>query len=282
MPMRAVYLLLASLLAAPAAALAETAYVSDKVFIDVRGGPNYENPVVHKMLAGTTLEVLDKVGDFTRIRDGNGREGWIENRELTAEVPARLRYATLERELAGVRAELARTQEQLGKTQAVLDEDDADRKALIKAQAKLKRQLASTRSRLAKSREKLEQAQAARLAKAEAAADQPEIPPAPALPAPMVAADAAGATAAAQTEAQPDTLSGMPETGRAEGGWDGVLLVEPDADSGFKQRFLDFVRALDFVWLGISFAMLVIGFAVGAVWLRERNRRRLGGMYLRI
>jgi len=61
-----------------------------------------------------------------------------------------------------------------------------------------------------------------------------------------------------------------------------MLLVEPDADSGFKQRFLDFVRALDFVWLGISFAMLVIGFAVGVVWLRERNRRRLGGMYLRI
>lgn len=35
-------------------------------------------------------------------------------------------------------------------------------------------------------------------------------------------------------------------------------------------------------WLALSFAMLIIGFIAGVVWLRERNRRKLGGMYLRI
>ncbi|MEE8511794.1 MAG: hypothetical protein V3S36_04065, partial [Acidiferrobacterales bacterium] len=57
---------------------------------------------------------------------------------------------------------------------------------------------------------------------------------------------------------------------------------EPVPEPDFKQRFLDFVGVLDLLWLGISFAMLIMGFVVGAVWLRERNRRRLGGMYLRI
>ncbi len=35
-------------------------------------------------------------------------------------------------------------------------------------------------------------------------------------------------------------------------------------------------------WLALSFAMLILGFVAGVVWLRERNRKKLGGMYLRI
>jgi hypothetical protein len=37
-----------------------------------------------------------------------------------------------------------------------------------------------------------------------------------------------------------------------------------------------------YLWLGISFAMLGIGFAAGVRWLRESIRKRSGGMYLRI
>ncbi len=35
-------------------------------------------------------------------------------------------------------------------------------------------------------------------------------------------------------------------------------------------------------WLVLAFAMLWIGFGAGVVWLRERHRKKLGGMYLRI
>ena len=44
-------------------------------------------------------------------------------------------------------------------------------------------------------------------------------------------------------------------------------------DAGFMFSYL---------WLGISFAMLGIGFAAGVKWLRESIRKRSGGMYLRI
>jgi len=40
--------------------------------------------------------------------------------------------------------------------------------------------------------------------------------------------------------------------------------------------------SLDLLWLGISFAMLIAGFAAGALWLRERTRRKLGGMHIRV
>ena len=57
--------------------------------------------------------------------------------------------------------------------------------------------------------------------------------------------------------------------------------VEPPAppvgktpgDTGFTFSYL---------WLGISFAMLVIGFGAGVKWVRESIRKRSGGMYLRI
>ncbi|MGW8247281.1 MAG: TIGR04211 family SH3 domain-containing protein [Acidiferrobacterales bacterium] len=38
----------------------------------------------------------------------------------------------------------------------------------------------------------------------------------------------------------------------------------------------------DLLWLAISFAMLVTGFIGGVVWLRERTRRKLGGMHIRV
>lgn len=39
---------------------------------------------------------------------------------------------------------------------------------------------------------------------------------------------------------------------------------------------------LDYLWLLVAFAMLLIGFVAGIVWHRESIRRRMGGMYLRI
>ena len=47
----------------------------------------------------------------------------------------------------------------------------------------------------------------------------------------------------------------------------------PPRETGFTFSYL---------WLGISFAMLGIGFGAGVKWLRESIRKRSGGMYLRI
>lgn len=36
------------------------------------------------------------------------------------------------------------------------------------------------------------------------------------------------------------------------------------------------------LWLAISFAMLITGFIIGVMWIRERTRRKLGGMHIRV
>ncbi len=53
---------------------------------------------------------------------------------------------------------------------------------------------------------------------------------------------------------------------------DETIAGEP-AISGFYFNWL---------WLLIAFAMLVTGFIAGVTWLRELNRKKMGGMYLRI
>lgn len=40
--------------------------------------------------------------------------------------------------------------------------------------------------------------------------------------------------------------------------------------------------APNLLWIAVSFAMLVAGFAAGVIWLRERTRRKLGGMHIRV
>jgi type IV secretory pathway VirB10-like protein len=51
------------------------------------------------------------------------------------------------------------------------------------------------------------------------------------------------------------------------------LVVKTPEETGFTFSYL---------WVGISFAMLGIGFGAGVKWLRESIRKRSGGMYLRI
>lgn len=280
-----------------ASALAETAYVSDKVYVDIRADAHYESPVAHRLLAGTKLEVLGQSGDFTRVRDAQGRLGWIENRELTRDLPAALRQAEVERELATMRAELAKARRDLQQAQEVLAEDTADEKAIAAAQANLKKQLAGARAQLAETQATLGKAQAAvvksqqelnrtKVALAKEAAKNQEL-------ASQLAAKVAQESPSSATQprtplppplAPAASVQTMPADAEqiVVGSGDGPLPPPAAETPTLWQRIAARLGAVDFLWLGISFAMLVVGLALGAVWWRERYRRKLGGMYLRI
>ena len=114
---------------------------------------------------------------------------------------------------------------------------------------KLQEDLARSRSQTAEAQAQLKKAQAAAAEQAEKikaleqeAADKPVMPPA-VTPMPV-----------------PPPVAAPP-------------VGKLSKDAGFSFSYL---------WLGISFAMLGIGFAAGVKWLRESIRKRSGGMYLRI
>ncbi len=181
----------------PALGQTETLYVIDHLRVALRDGPLETAAAIKTLETGAILQALERSGNFVRVRDRQGAEGWVEARFLGPEPPARLQLAATREELTRARAELKALRAELERSQAQV-------KSL---EAALAQQKAPT-------------------------ADNP--------PTPTAAAPAA-----------------------------------PPSPEGLASR-------AHVLWAVISFAMLGIGFALGVVWLREQQRRKLGGMYLRI
>ncbi len=201
-----------ALAALPAAA--ETLYVIDWLYVALRDGPAGTAAVLKTLETGAKLEVLERVGSFVRVRDGQGAEGWMDARYLSAEPPAR-------QQLTAVREELARARTEL--------------KAL--------------RSELVRARSRLESSEAT-LAQDKRGKDA------------MVADHRTG-------KARTEQLVGSFETAATP-----LASLPTASPQGLSWS--------SFLWLAVCFAMLGIGFALGVFWLREHNRKKLGGMYLRI
>ncbi len=168
-------------------AWAETAYITDQIYVSLRPGQNNDDPPIKTVRSGTALEVLQRANGFVQVRDASGVEGWVADRYLTSDPPAKLKLDALNKQVDDLRQQLA--QAQVGQKQA----------------------------------------------------------------------EAAAAGAKAELTQQPPQPAAPPPAASSPG-----------------------IEFFSLIWLAVAFAMLVIGFVAGVIWLREVNRKKLGGMHLRI
>jgi SH3 domain protein len=82
-----IYLLLMTL-AAPAAA--QTAYVSDRLFLGLYPEADSNGTPIKSMASGTQVEILETRDTYVRVRLGDGTEGWARADFVTQETPAKL------------------------------------------------------------------------------------------------------------------------------------------------------------------------------------------------
>lgn len=115
---------------ASGAALAETAYVSDRLSAPLRWAQGEAAPLVKQLEAGAPVEVLERAGAFARVKDKEGAEGWLEARQLSTEAPARAQLGRANEELKQLRAQLAAADAELKKARAALAEESARAKGL--------------------------------------------------------------------------------------------------------------------------------------------------------
>jgi hypothetical protein len=115
----------------PALAFAETLYVTERLVVSVYGAPA-EGPAVRTVEAGAAVEVLERGERFTRVRDRQGMDGWIDSRYLVADVPARAQLARTSEEVNRLRRELTDAQGKLKKAEAELGQQTAKSEALSK------------------------------------------------------------------------------------------------------------------------------------------------------
>lgn len=105
----------------PLAAQDAVRYVSDEISIVMRSAPGADAPSLGSLASGAQLELLESSGGYAHVRTADGREGWVTERYLKAEPPARERAEHAQKQLADVQQELAAAKAELQKTQEERD-----------------------------------------------------------------------------------------------------------------------------------------------------------------
>lgn len=115
------------------AAMADTVYIRDVIYVPLRGGQSNEHRILHQGIrSGTTLERLEvnEETGFARVRMSSGLEGWIQSQYLVTEPIARDR-------LDGMRQRLETLEADYQAATTRLDTNKADNQANLEQISRL-------------------------------------------------------------------------------------------------------------------------------------------------
>lgn len=140
-------LICALLAAAPAAA--QTRYVTDQLEITLRAGAGTDYRILAMLPSGEPLQVLERAGDWTRVRAGEAGQGWVLSRYLADTPPARAELARLRGELERAVERAETTAGELAAARTQLAEQDQTLTEQQARQAQMEQRLAQASEGLA-------------------------------------------------------------------------------------------------------------------------------------
>ena len=82
-------------------------YISDELSTWVRSGPGDQYRLVGTVNAGESVALLQTNGDYSQVRDSNGRTAWIPNTQLKDQPSLRTRVPELEKQVKDLTDKLA-------------------------------------------------------------------------------------------------------------------------------------------------------------------------------
>ena len=83
-------LVVVCLLSVQGSGLAETMYVTDRLYLSLRKGPDLGQPSVVVIPSDTKVDVLETEGNWAQVKLEDGKTGWVMKRYLVTEVPKSL------------------------------------------------------------------------------------------------------------------------------------------------------------------------------------------------
>ena len=78
-------------------AQAQTWYVTDSLEITLRTGPQLDRKITAMLKSGQSMEIIEKGDEWSQVRLPSGREGWVLNRFMQAEVPVKVQLEVLQK-----------------------------------------------------------------------------------------------------------------------------------------------------------------------------------------
>jgi len=79
--------------------LAETMYVTDRLYLSLREAPDLEQPLGALIESDTRVEVLETEDDWAKVALGDGRMGWVMRKYLVTDPPKSLIIEKLEEQI---------------------------------------------------------------------------------------------------------------------------------------------------------------------------------------
>jgi hypothetical protein len=82
-----------------ATGIAETMYVTDRLYLSLRKGPGLGEPSLSVLVSDTKVEVVETERDWARVKLEDGRTGWVMRKFLVADLPKPIIIEQLKEEL---------------------------------------------------------------------------------------------------------------------------------------------------------------------------------------
>lgn len=136
--MRVLTALLLGLMLTTTVAFAETVYVDDNLRVGVRPEPDNSYSPISVVVSGMVLEVLERKGNFMRIRTPSGVEGWVSNSYVTKKKPAQLLLDDANKKMKDMEEKISSLNNQVGKLNVDRTKLQTNVKELERENAELK------------------------------------------------------------------------------------------------------------------------------------------------
>ncbi len=79
--------------------LAETMYVTDRLYLSLRSVPDAEQPAMTLLPSDAKVEVLEVGGDWAKVKTDDGKTGWVMKRFLVEDLPKSFIIEDLKRQI---------------------------------------------------------------------------------------------------------------------------------------------------------------------------------------
>ncbi len=134
--------------------MAETMYVTDRLYLSLRDSPDLSSPCLTLLPSGTKVDVLQTEGKWTEVMLDEGKSGWVMRRFLVE----RLERSRIVEKLKGRMKDKDLALERLRAENASLKEKISDSATEAATEATMKKEIEELRSRIIQQNESLEKA----------------------------------------------------------------------------------------------------------------------------
>lgn len=256
--------------------MANAAFITDKIVVEVRSERFGQGSVLKKLPSGSSVEVLMTDGQYTRIRSADNVTGWVASTFLTKQKPTQLEYLELLAKSKTTEAKLRDAEEKLASSAASATAGSNDEEI-----EQLKKQAADAkwmRVEMMKARDRAEQAEAKLKSKDKKTGNaQQELDTLRTRNKDLEQRLAAALLVNEQVSEQSNQ--------QQEASNQASVSAETMSDTSMPLPTLDMeTAAQDESWtvniewfLGSLLTALLIGFVAGLTWLDKRMRQRHGG-----